>query len=63
MLPSKPTRTWLGANKPSLHRTQGASKGVLAAGTEGEASAPVLPGAPPPAWLHGPGAFSTLEQK
>jgi Integrase core domain len=38
-------------------------KGVLVAGTEGEASAPVLPGAPAPAWLHGPGAFSTLEQK
>jgi Integrase core domain len=38
-------------------------KGILAAGTEAEAQAPPLPGALPPAWLHGPEAFSTLEQR
>jgi hypothetical protein len=38
-------------------------KGVLVAGTEGEATSPPLPGMLPPAWLHGPGAFGTLEQK
>jgi transposase len=38
-------------------------KGVLAAGTEDEVEAPALPGAPPPAWLHGPEAFSAEEQR
>jgi len=38
-------------------------KGILAAGTEDETEAPPLPGVAAPAWLHGPGAFSTLEHR